>query len=403
MNEEVLGRLSEIDEANVVRCARLLLRRPFLRAGGPDEEMLPLVYRYRSTLTELFAQLLGYRLVVERRFARLHKAGPGADPTRCEPTLSPRGYVYLALCLAELIGLGQQTLLSRLVVAIRAAAGEVGITVTEELPELRAIAAALRYLVALGVLTETEGSVSDLVAESSAEALLTIDTTLLAHVVIGPIGAAQSPTEFVKLAARPGARGLEHAVRRRLVENPVTLYAELSDEEANWLRAHSRQESRLLERCLGLVTETRLEGIVMTDPEDELTDLVFPGNSTISRVALLALPQLLTGANPDHYGRTPTTDEQITKVCSEIVNRYPDAWSKQAVANTPKLVDDVLHLWRALGLAQPAETGLWLINPCAYRWAPTADDAPRTVDDEPAPAAAVAPAWSLFPVDGKAQ
>src|SRR5205807_2422511 len=179
---DVLDSLSEIDSANVVRCARVLLRRPLLRVGGPDGDLLPLVYRHR---------------------------------------------------------------------------------------------------VALGVITETEGSVAELLGE----ALITIDTDLLGQLLVGPLAEAESVADLLALAARPGPRGVEHAVRRRLVEDPVTLYADLPAEQAEWLRRRARRESALLERCFGLVTESRVEGVAVTDPEDYLTDVVFPGPSTRSRIA----------------------------------------------------------------------------------------------------------------------
>lgn len=396
-----LDRLGEIDQADVVRCARVLLRRPLLRAGGQEAELLPLVYRHRATLTELFAGVLGYRLVVERRFARLYKAGPGADPTRGEPGLTPRGYAYLALALAALTTVGRQTLLSRLVTDLRTAATQAGIEVTDDLGDLRAIAAALRHLVSLGVLTETEGTVTGL-SDTGAEALLTIDTTLLGQLVTGPIGAAGSATELVRLAARPGPRGVEHTLRRRLVEHPVTHYADLTDEEAAWLRRRARSESRLLERCFGLATESRLEGIAVTDPEDYLTDLAFPGQSTVSRIALLALPELLA-ASPTDDGWVPTSTARVTEVCTELVVAYPAAWSKQVVASMPRLVDDVLALLVALGLARHHEDG-WLISPAAHRWQPEPDATPRQQPDE-APGhereqEALVPGWSLFDDEG---
>jgi uncharacterized protein (TIGR02678 family) len=395
VSADVLDRLGEIDQADVVRCARVLLRRPLLRAGGPEAELLPLVYRHRATLTELFAGVLGYRLVVERRFARLYKAGPGADPTRGEPTLSPRGYAYVALAMAALTTAGRQTLLSRLVTDIRAAATQAGIEVGDDLGDLRAIASALRYLVSLGVLTETEGTVTSL-SDGADEALLTIDTSLLGQLVTGPIATAGSASELIALAARPGPRGIEHTLRRRLVEHPVTHYADLTDEEAAWLRRRARTESRLLERCFGLATESRLEGIAVTDPEDYLTDLAFPGQSTVARVALLALPDLL-GPAPREDGWVPVTTERVTEVCAALVDAYPAAWSKQVVASVPRLVDDVLHLLTALNLARRAEDG-WLISPAAHRWQPEPDATPRQAGGEPdaEPAAEPVPGWSLF-------
>lgn len=391
MGADVLDRLGEVDQADVVRCARVLLRRPLLRAGGPEAELLPLVYRHRATLTDLFAGVLGYRLVVERRFARLYKAGPGQDPTRGEPTLSPRGYAYLALSLAALTTVGQQTLLSRLVTDIRAAATQAGVEVTDDLGDLRAIASALRHLVSLGVLTETEGTVAP---EATAEALLTVDTTLLGQLVTGPIGSATTATELVRLAARPGPRGVEHTVRRRLVENPVTHYTDLTDEEAAWLRRRARSEARLLERCFGLVTETRLEGVAVTDPEDYLTDLAFPGQSTVARIALLALPELLR-TPPDEHGWVPVTVERVAEVCADLVEAYPAAWSKQT--SVPRLVDDVLHLLAALGLARrrdPDGRDDWTLSPAAHRWQPEPDATPRQGEPEETPEPV--PGWSLF-------
>ncbi|MGH3494100.1 MAG: TIGR02678 family protein, partial [Sciscionella sp.] len=276
MTITVMDSLSEIDQANVVRCARLLLRRPLLRAGGPDGDLLALVYRHRSALVELFAATLGYRLVVERRFARLYKAGPGADPTRSDAALSPRGYAYLALSLAVLTGVGYQVLLSRLVADIRGAAESAGIVVRDDLAERRSLAAALRHLIAVGVIVETDGSVAGLLGDASAEALITVDTALLGQLPIGPIAEADTPLRLIALAQRPGPRGVEHAVRRRLVENPVTHYADLPEEQAAWLRRRGRRESELLERYFGLQTETRAEGVAVTDPDDSLTDIVFP-------------------------------------------------------------------------------------------------------------------------------
>jgi len=400
LSTDLLDRLGEIDQADVVRCARALLRRPLLRAGGQESELLPLVYRHRAVLSELFAGVLGYRLVVERRFARLYKAGPGDDPTRGEPTLTPRGYAYLALCLASLTGIGQQTLLSRLVNDIRTAATQAGIELSDDLGELRAIASALRHLVSLGVLSETEGTVGS-VSEAGSEALLTIDTTLLGQLVAGPLGVATTPSELIALAARPGPRGVEHSLRRRLVENPVTHYADLSDDEATWLRKRARQESRLLERCFGLVTETRLEGIAVTDPEDYLTDVSFPGQSTVARVALLALPDLLSsGEARDGWVAVPV--ERVTTVCDELVDAYPAAWSKLMVASIPKLVDDVLQLLLSLGLARPSDDGVWLLSPAAHRWAPEPDGAPRHAE-EPEPVLEPEPGWSLFDHEGEAR
>jgi uncharacterized protein (TIGR02678 family) len=398
---DVLDGLSEIDSANVVRCARVLLRRPLLRVGGPDGDLLPLVYRHRASLADLFTQTLGYRLVVQRQFARLYKATPGTDLPRTETGLSPAGYAYLALTIAALTGAGRQVLLSRLVADVRAATVEAGIAATDDVADRRALAAALRHLLALGVITETEGAVS----EQLSEALITIDTDLLGQLLVGPLAEAESVDDLLALAARPGPRGVEHAVRRRLVEDPVTLYADLPAEQAEWLRRRARRESALLERCFGLVTETRAEGVAVTDPEDYLTDLIFPGASTVARIALLALPELLadpepaldddTEPEPRPDGRVPVTIGQVRLACERLVNDYPAAWSKQATENLAVLADDVLALLRAAGLATPDEDS-WLVSPAAYRWVPEPDERPARENPVPEVQPEPEPGWSLF-------
>jgi uncharacterized protein (TIGR02678 family) len=385
----------------------VLLRRPLLRVGGADGDLLPLVYRHRAALGDLFAQTLGYRLVVQRQFARLYKAIPGTDLPRAEAGLSPAGYAYLALAIAALTGAGRQVLLSRLVADVRAAAGEAGIEAGDDVADRRALTSALRHLLALGVITETEGSVTGLFGDVPSEALITIDTDLLGQLLVGPLAEAKSVDDLLALAARPGPRGVEHSVRRRLVEEPVTLYADLPGDQADWLRRRARRESALLERCFGLITETRAEGIAVTDPEDYLTDLVFPGASTVARVALLALPELLADPQPEldsdedtepvrrADGRVPVTVGQVRLACQRLVNDYPAAWSRQATEDVTELADDVLALLVSMGLATAATDG-WLLSPAAYRWLPEPDERPAVQNPVPEVAPEPEPGWSLF-------
>ncbi len=400
---DVLGDLSDIDAANVARCAKVLLRHPLLRPGGPDGDLLPLVYRHRVSLQEMFASLLGYRLVVERRFARLYKAGPGHDPSRGEPALSPRAYSYVCLTMAALTGVGKQVLLSRLVADVRATATEAGVPVVDDIGDRRALTAALRHLIALGVITETDGSVAGLIGEAPAEALITIHTDLLGHLLAGPPTGAGSGRELVELAAEPGQLGTEHAVRRKLVENPVTLHADLPPDEADWLLRRQRRESVVLERCFGLITETRAEGVAVTDPEEYLTDVVFPSTGTVARIALLALPELLAASADEDAPRRPdgrvfVSDAALTGVCERLVEDYPAAWSRQATDDLDTLLTAVMDLLARLSLAAPDDGG-WLISPAAHRWLPQPDDTPA----RPGPAVpdtAPEPGWSLFDEEG---
>ncbi|MGH3492429.1 MAG: DUF2398 family protein, partial [Sciscionella sp.] len=132
-------------------------------------------------------------------------------------------------------------------------------------------------------------------------------------------------------------------------------------------------------------------------------DIVFPGQSTSSRIALLALPRLLAEGTPSQgleEGRSPperatradgriaVTRGQIGIACAEISAAYPTAWAKQSSENLPALTEEVVRLWRALGLVEPApeprtprgdgSAEWWLLSPAAHRWLPQPDDTPRT-------------------------
>lgn len=377
----LLDELSSIEAATVVRCARVLLRRPLLRADGPDGDLLPLVFQHRAVLALLFSALLDYRLEVQRRWARLYKAGPGFDAGRGEPSLTPRGYAYLTLIVAALTGAGQQILLSRLVADVRAAATEADIEISDDLNDLRAMAAALRHLLALGVITETDGTVGTVADQAPAEALITIDTDLLGQLIAGPTAADARPDDLVRLASAGTADRLAQSVRRRLVEDPVVLYGDLPSDQADWLRANQRSEAALLEAVFGLVTERRAEGIAVADPEDYLTDVTFPGSSTVARIALLALPELLPDLPPETDvdradGRTPVSYALVREVCAELVHEYPAAWSRTATEDLDSLATAVLELLTRLNLARPDGDLRWLLSPAAYRWVPEPDDTP---------------------------
>src|SRR5690349_15223492 len=201
------------------RAARALLAAPLLLSDHPD---FPLVRRHAERLQSWFGTFLGYRLVVEPGFARLFKGGLG--PGRGRPLLRPSGpftprmYAYLSLTVAVLLTGGEQVLLSALVADVRAAAVEAGITLddAQRQTERRALGAALRQLVGWTALREEQGTVAGYAEDDQAEALLTVDRDIVAHLLSLQPGRSGSPAEFIRYAADPGPGGSRHAVRRRL-------------------------------------------------------------------------------------------------------------------------------------------------------------------------------------------
>lgn len=131
-------------EADLRAGARALLRRPLLHADAhPDQ--LALVRRHRDELIRLFADGLGYRLVVEPTMARLYKTGLGADAgrglrRRNDVPFTPRRYALLALTLAALTQSRRQVMVDELVAGVRSAAADAGIDVDlDNIAERRAL------------------------------------------------------------------------------------------------------------------------------------------------------------------------------------------------------------------------------------------------------------------------
>lgn len=371
------GELSHIDASDVRLCARALLRYQILREGGPKAELLPLVYRHKDNLRALFSSYLGYRLDVERRFARLYKF---ADPPgRGVRWFSARGYMYLALTLAALIGVGRQILLSGLIAEIRGAGADASVRLDDSKAELRALAEALRFLVQAGVLEEIEGTVLSaqhaVLDDEFSEALITVDLEVLGLFMPRDDDGFPGHGDGARLPV--GMRA-----RRHLIEDPVVLFLDLPQDEEQYLRVHARQEAHWAERCLGLQVEIRGEGLAAIDTEGLLTDLPFPSGSTVSRISLLALPELLADTEPDERGLLFVAEEKLRTTCLDLVARHASTWSKRDTANPDRLVGQVADHLRMTGLARLSETGGLMLVPAAFRWKPLPEDANKT--EEPA-------------------
>src|SRR5437764_10256415 len=86
------------------RAARALLRRPILRAAGPDSDDFTLVRRHAGELRNWFDRNTGWRLLVDSEVARLVKTvATTADHThpardvRSKQPFGRRRYVLLCL------------------------------------------------------------------------------------------------------------------------------------------------------------------------------------------------------------------------------------------------------------------------------------------------------------------
>ncbi|MDF5752431.1 TIGR02678 family protein [Spongiactinospora sp. TRM90649] len=356
---------------------RLLLAEPLVTARShPDR--FPLVRRHAEWLSAQFTQVLGYRLVVEAGFARLYKAGLGAGSgrrltRRSGAPFTPRAYAYLALTLSVLVTASEQLLLSELVARVRSAAAEAGIDPGEpnRAAERRALVAALRRLVAWEVLAEDDGTVNSYADDDRAEALVTVDRELARRMVAGPIGRASGAAGLIELAADPGYGEARHRVRRLLVETPVVYQHDLTEAEWAWLRRNQRREATVMAGFCGLEAEIRAEGVALVDPEEELTDVEFPGGGTVAWAALLLAGRLADELRPpsgEPVTGVPIPPDLIRRVLAELTARYGTAWSGAHVGDPDLLARETLDLLARMRLVGRGDPPVLL--PAAARYSP---------------------------------
>lgn len=375
-----------------VDAARALLAHPLLTTVHPEE--LALVRLHAPALRTTFKTLLGYNLVVESSFARLVKGPVSADaparPARRadNSTWTAPVYTQLALLCAALLepGVGEQTLISALIEQVRTDAAMIGVQIGDTLPERRALVAAVAHLIGWGVLAETDGTASGW-GERRDEALLTINRSVLPHLLARPLSGLTHPDEL--LAGDPTLPDQpRRSLRRKLVENPVVRRDDLTAAERDVLSRERNELSRLLEEHFGLAVEVRAEGALAYDSTGSLTDIGFPGGGTVKQAALLLVAELTEITRPGP-GTTAALDDgrtvhgfaagwaDVDRALAALAERYRRAWGTAFVEHPQRFRDEVVVLLTDIGLTTVTVTGL-VVHPAAGRYRPLAQAAPPT-------------------------
>lgn len=379
-------------EAERRRAARLLLSKPMLTVEA-DGDDFRLVRKHARELTRRFAESLGYRLVVEPKVARLFKAGLGRDPSRPllrrsgDRPFDPRAYALLCLTMAALARCRNQLMIDELVGEVRGAIAEAELDVDLDMPaDRRALYAAMMALVEFGVLRERDqdgGGLERWVSDPRARSLLDVDRDRLRLMPAASVEDASSPADLLDAAALPSAAGgARVAVRRRLLESPVMTTPDLTEEQADWWRRSRNREQGYLRELFGVELELRAEGALVIDPEDELSDVTFPGKGTAKQFALLLVERLARWCT-EHDAGGPWCRVPVEVVAGELgalATEYR-VYLNKAHRETPHtLHDDVLDVLVAVGLVRvetsaraESSGGAWLVHAAASRYAPRAE------------------------------
>ncbi|WP_138842464.1 TIGR02678 family protein [Rhodococcus pyridinivorans] len=356
--------------------ARALLQQPIVTAAS-ERETFDLVRRHAPALKSMFADRLGYRLVVEPTFARLIKAPLG--PTSPHRALRHADgtefgaitYACLALVCAALLepGTGERVSVDDLLEQVRADARENGIVFGDPVSEERNFAAALRVLEEWGVIAESghgdEVSGDEVRGDGPH---LDVHRDLLSQLLDTPLHGMPGPAAAL---ARHEHEPAALRLYRRLVEDPFVARDELDDESATILARDRHELARMLEGDFGLVLEVRAEGALAYDPAGVLTDEAFPGSGTLKHASLLLLTEL-TERFGDSAATTLHVDAHILdSVLADLAAARSRTWKSIYVRDFALLRRDVVALLFRLGLARPHENGLELTAPAArYRPVP---------------------------------
>lgn len=388
--------IPEEHEAQVRQAVRTLLIRPLLvagqglnapAAGAGDEQAFRLVRAHAAELRAWFDRETGWRLYVDAHGARLYKTGVATDDTRPardrgQVPFGRRRYVLLCLSLSILERAESQITLGRLAEQLLVAASEpdfaaAGITFNLDRKDERSdLVAVARLLLTWGALRRVAGD-EDAYLVRVGDVLYDVDRRVIASLLTGAVGpstvdASAFEERLAALVAEPRPdteelrnRALRHTLTRRLLEEPVVYYDDLSPDELAYLRSQRAQIVARISEMTGLVAEVRAEGIAMVDPDDELTDVRMPAQGTESHHTLLLAEHI--AAQPD--GVPVSRLEELTR---ELARRHESYWRKDATRPGAEhaLVALALEALRSLRLitVTPGDDPLVVGRPAIHRF-----------------------------------
>jgi len=321
---------------------RALLAKPLLTVAD-DGEQLILVRRHLTALCDWLRRETGWRLVADAETARLYKTAPlapdASHPVRGhnkEP-FTRRRYVTLCLALSALARADAQTTLGSLADDVLTASAEPGLVATgftlalENRADRADLVAAVRLLLTLGVLSRVAGD-EDAYLSGTADVLYDVRRPVLAVLLTGGRGPSTiSPGGFearlAELVAEPVAetddllnQALRRQLTRRLLDDPVLYYDELTDDQHAYLTAQRHAITRRITEATGLLPELRAEGIAMVDPDDELTDVRMPEQRTDGHLTLLLAEHLA--------GRARASRPELLAFVRKAAREHAAFWRK---------------------------------------------------------------------------
>ena len=343
--------------------ARHLVVHPLVVAER-DPEKFRLIRRHEQQLDRWFTQRFGYRLQVTADAARLFKSTVVGSRRPLRATarrraFSRREYTLLALALAAVAAGPNVISLRDLVHRIRSAAAEAGIVLAETFAERRALVTALRWMIAHGVVSELHNRIAGYVADEGTDAVLSIRP---GRVVLLPLPALARASTADELVDWSDQRASFRAwVRSKLLEEPVLYREDISESEWMELRKRIGEEAAIFHEMFGARIEVRAEGVLVVDPDSEMTDTRFPATGTCGHAGLLLIERLV------ELEKKSIPRIEVVAAVSELAGKYRRYWSNLA-EDAASLTRDVLELLTDHRLVEIIDDEVRLL-PAAWRYA----------------------------------
>ncbi|MCC5788397.1 MAG: TIGR02678 family protein [Opitutales bacterium] len=394
--QERSHRLREEVDASVraerQQATRTLLRRPLLFPEGPTASEFARVRRHGSYLAEWFAHHAAWTLSIGPEVIRLRKTPadpedatrPATDPKSGEP-FNRRRYALFCIALGVLERGDRQITLGTLVEQMSALLASepefeaCGVFLDREKQSSRRdLVLVLRLLVELGALRRVQGDEDSFVRNRESDALYNVERARLAALPAGnrspSLLSAEETLVHRKLidAPAPSARDAQNrafrlGLIRRLLDNPVLYFEDLSDGERAYLESQRTFILRDLEDGTGLVPEVRAEGIALCDLFGDATDIGLPEEGTEGHLTLLLATWMA-----DHLrrgGGTLTLKDTLAET-RKLISQHARHWRKDASEEgaEKRLLPDVLERLEGLGLVRLEGDGI-LPYPAIGRYA----------------------------------
>ena len=377
---------------------RALLATPVVDAEQTPETFR-LVVRHAAWLVTWFESACGWRVSVDAPagFARLAKRPVGEpDPTRplrrarrsTRPEFGARAYQLLCLTCAELV----RHPVTTMGLLARAVTAESGLE-TERHSERSAFVDAVLALRSWGVLRVASGDVEAYVADRTANAILSADTTRLHQLLcsaqapsalppeVGPVEAIEALCVEPRYGVAPVSpedadedqrlRWIRHSLARRVLDDPAVEAASLGAAERDYL-ANPAGRRWLRDRVseAGLVLEERADGILAVDPSGRASDHLFPApTGNVAQLALLLVDRLVTTMPDGSHRLVELRPPELDREVEAVLRRFP----RWAVGNRDgdgprRFTEEAVGLLVAHGLCRRGNDGTLVPLPPVARY-----------------------------------